>query len=243
MYSYGVIKAAAAEVQKEPRFATTEMVRQLRFSTKWVRGFIKRAGFKRRRCTTEDKSSSLPPAAVIQRDMASIRDIMEDNNVPLVLRINADETGIKTQESPTHQCVPARQFGVKEVPRATMAPGNQKLRITFVIAGTASGVILPTFSITKCSITRPDMTTSVVLDNMVRGQARGSGSRVVTDEFATAWSLLTWSRTMQPPKYTKPTLFSRKYLIHKTTGDIITVQHKAWNDSVGKSRTVCAASS
>jgi hypothetical protein len=239
MYNYDVIRTAAKEVQRSASYAGSLVVARLQFSNKWIGKFLERVGFRRRRCTTEDKSSTLPPPAVIQEEMAKIRDVLEENTIPLELRINADETGIKTQESPTHQCVPVRQPGAAAAPRATMAPGNQKLRSTFIIAGTAAGTILPTFSIVRCSIAKPDMSSSTVLKSMLAQPARGAMT-VFDDFMAGKWEHKVWRRVMTPPKYAKPTEFIRNYLVHRDTGDIITVQQKAWNDSVGKCPWQCS---
>lgn len=55
MYTYDNIKVAAVQLRTSPKFAADAKVQKLKLSQKWVRGFLTRAGYRRRRVTTEGK--------------------------------------------------------------------------------------------------------------------------------------------------------------------------------------------
>jgi hypothetical protein len=218
-YSYSVIRAAAEMVQKWPQFSAAEKVMKLKFSQSWIHGFITRAALHKRAVTTTEKN--LPSVAEVQEVMAKIQEWLVKNEYTLDETVSADETGIFYGAQPKCQFVP------DSVDRASAPESDEKARITDMLWGKGSGEMGPHFCIIPCSSKKPDLSSTRVLKELHKkpGFTEADG-----------WEMHTWTRTIQVldrKKQEVETKYTRPYLICKSTGDIITIQHKAWMDTAG----------
>ncbi len=215
-HSYLVIKQAAQMARQLPQFAENETVQNLKFSNKWVVAFLQRCALRRRRVTATEKE--LPPVPVVRERMAEIQSLIKDNNFLPVDVISADETGIFFGAPPKNQYVP-------DGARGCAPESDDKARFTALMWGTASGFMGPPFVIVKCTVNKADMSGVRVLDTILE-ELGGA---------ACGWEKKLWSREIELK--TKGILDTKKYvrpyLFNPGTLSVITVQHKAWMDSVG----------
>ena len=134
----------------------------------------------------------------------------------------ADETGVVV-EPPKTQWVP------KDASRAA-APKKSKKRITAMITLAATGVLLPLFLIVGCTATGFDLSSSTILPKILEERPfrlHGSPSE---------WALLEWSANLPLKlKGAKVHTFhevTRPYLQHVPSGSIVTIQPRAWMDTI-----------
>ena len=218
-YSYEIIKRAAELTQAMPRFLDDKLVKDLKFSCCWIKEFIEHATLYKRRVGSSIKV--LPPPAEVQAHMAKIQHWMLVKEYDEDEVISVDETGIFYGVQPKYQ------YTVADAPRGLAPATDEKARITDMLGGSAGGNMMAHHAIVKCSSMKADLTKTRVLQNLMKELGFTA---------ADGWVLKFWSRTitlktkkgkMSTLKYTKP------YLIHTTTKDVITIQHKAWMDTVG----------
>jgi hypothetical protein len=88
----------------------------------------------------------------------------------------------------------------------------------------------------KCTVAGAPIDYSIrrVLLNPLKG-GPSTDQRCVHGVAKRTWVLKQWTRsmTLTIKGKTDTHLYKRPYIEHTLTGDIITVQHKAWNDTVG----------
>ena len=218
VYSYAIIIQAALAVQKQNNWTTTEKVQSLTFSSTWVKSFLKRANMRRRKITTEDKK--IPSEEEILRIMTIGQNMYRDFGHTPDTVINMDETAFSYAIGPEYMYCPPDQSRAQH-----LGIPNTKLRITAVVAVSGRGNFVPLFIIIKHSVSsadRPDQ----------------SGMKVITlmhkkdDGFGTSngWDLVLWRKELCISNVTA--LHSCYYIIHRYTGEVITSQYKAWNDSI-----------
>ena len=95
-----------------------------------------------------------------------------------------------------------------------------------MLFGDAAGDMGKTFSICKCNVTRPDLMSTRVLQNL-----HAKAGFMQSD----GWSLLAWSRMLtlkNKQNIMEAKEYKRLFLRH-TDGSVMTVQAKAWMDSSG----------
>ena len=232
-HSYEIIKLAGKTEQQEALWAENPTVQKLQFSSPWVVGFLSRATLHRRRVTTVDKSR--PSVPEVQEHMRAIQARITagppENHLvglapvskrgyPPLLIINADETASRYAPALLNQYVPTG------TDRGSAPEFDESARFTSMLAGTASGVMLPTFNIIKCTVDKPDLRSSTVIASL----HKQAGYRV-TD----GWALKTWERklVLKIKGVNVEQHYHRPYLLHAAEGTVITTQHNAWMDSVG----------
>ena len=222
-YSYDIVAQAARNVQKWPKFRSQVKVQALKFSKRWVAGWFERADLNKRRVTTTEKAK--PSVASVQETMANIQGRVVEGGYLADEVVSADETGIFYGCPPKHQYVPDGE-------RAVAPDSDEKARFTKMMMGTAKGNMLADFDIIKCSQTKNpvDLTSTRVLKTL---HAKAGFTA------ADGWEFKVWERKLLLPARGKkkadaePRLYKRPYLIHSESGNIITVQHKAWMDTTG----------
>jgi hypothetical protein len=214
-HDYAIIKNAAALAKELPAFASDPKLKKLKLSDRWVVGFLRRCTLRRRRVTATEKD--LPPVADVRARMTEIQGVIKDGLFATEDIISADETGILFGAPPKVQYVP-------ENARATAPEANDKARFTALMWGAADGRMGVPFIIIKCSVKKADMRSVRVLDTLLMDLGGA----------AAGWQKKTWSRELELKikKSLVKTMYFRPYLVH-TSGTVITVQHKAWMDSVG----------
>jgi hypothetical protein len=80
IYSSECVQSAAMTVyMREDRWKLDPHVCRLKFSNKWVQGFLKRLQFTKRSVTSVMKT--LPSVEVVQRDMTLIKDYIINENI------------------------------------------------------------------------------------------------------------------------------------------------------------------
>lgn len=213
-YGYAVIRHAARLAAALPEWRAHPLVAGLAFSDKWVCGWLRRAGLRRRRVTSVDKVP--PPAAVVDARMRDIRArIIAGGFAPCDVR-SADETGVWYGAAPKNQYVGA---GVR---RGTAPPSDDRARFTAHLNGAADGTMHAPFCIVRCTASGPDLSGTRVLQRLrdVDGFNAGAG-----------WSLREWRRVLTTrDRAGKATTAEhvRPYLVHSPSGAVITLNSTAW---------------
>ena len=173
---------------------------------------------RRRKITTEDKR--IPSVDEVKRIMKIGQDMyIQFEHSPDTV-VNMDETAFCYAIGPEYLYCPRDQMGAQH-----LGIPNIKMRITAVVAVSGSGAFLPLLVIIKHSISselRPDQ----------------SGMRVITDLYKKyegfginhGWDLILWQKELCINSITA--VHKCYYIINRNTGEVITSQHKAWNDSI-----------
>jgi DDE superfamily endonuclease len=217
-----MIRHCAKAVQSLEKWRHDEKVMKLKFTNHWIVGFLARGNFRRRKITTGEKNRPTVEEVnrILELGHALYRTYLHSPKTTW----NFDETAFTWAVGPTHMFIPvnqsrAQQFGVS----------NAKLRITASIAVSGEGKFAPLFIIIKHSVSsdaRPDQRGMRVIPNLHSkpGFTQQDG-----------WHLRTWTRelTITNKKQVRVTATHYiHYLVHETTGHVITSQHKAWNDTI-----------
>ena len=152
--------------------------------------------------------------------LAAIQQVIESKSLSANDVINADETGINRGLNPTHAYIP------DGAERAAAPASDEKARFTSMEAGTAAGNMLPQFEIIECNVVGADLS-SVRVINTLHQQPAFS--------VAEGWELKEWRRTLtlvhKNEEFTEEHV--RPYLLQRSTGNVVTAQHKAWMDTPG----------
>ena len=220
VYSYPIIEQAARLEQKSERWASDDKVLKLKFTHPWIVKFLEKSGLNRRRVTNIEKQ--LPPVDVVDKRMQEIQGAIVEKGYTLAQILNSDETGIFYGEKPKNQYVPS------DAMRASTPETDDKARFTAMLFGSSAGEMGKTYSIVKCSSkNKTSLMGTRVLQNLAAADPYFSE--------AGGWKLLQWSRSLtlkgkkgqfETNTYTRP-------LLKHTDGSVITLQLKAWMDSVG----------
>ena len=215
VYTYAIVVRAAEELQKSEKYKDDKLVQRFKFSNRWVRNFLHRNKFVRRRITREEKN--IPSEVKVREVMTELQKKYNDNKIKLAYCYNMDETGINWQNGPLYMYVP------DDADRATGSAAS-KARITAIIAGNVLGEFAPVMVIVKhahSSKTHPDQTKHTVLDILMRKLNKLDDNN---------WELFVWEKEIEEDGNKIKHMV--KYLKHKTRGHIITSQYKAWNDTI-----------
>ena len=213
-YSYEVVRIAARTVQAGLKWAGHPLVSRLAFSNMWVRGWLRRAGLRRRRVTCVEKA--VPSAAAIEARMRAIQERIVAGGYELRDVRSADETGVWFGAAPRYQYVGA---GVR---RGSAPPSDDRARFTAHLNGSADGTMHPPFIIVRCSAAGRDLSGTRVLQGLrdVHG----------FDEVA-GWSLREWRRELTTHERGGKAVTAehvRPYLMHLPSGAVITLNATAW---------------
>ena len=123
-FSYAILSATAAEIQRQSNWADVKIVQKLKFN--WVRNFLNRSSMSKRKITRDDKviPSSADVTAQMQRGqhLYTLHDHSPNNTW------NMGETCVTWAIGPLHMYVPQDQQRASNV-----GISNTKLRITAVI--------------------------------------------------------------------------------------------------------------
>ena len=213
-YGLDIVKHAAREAQKRAEFQGDRKVQSYKFSSSWVRTWVQNMKLRRRRVTTTTKV--LPPAEQVQEKMLFIQEHLIDFDLDEI--ISADETGFNYGALPLNQFVPC------DADRATAPASDEKARFTAMLWGVAKGEMGSIFVILKCSAKRADLTHTRILTTLMTEEGFKE---------ADGWTLKTWvkSLTLTEKKKEVTREYKVPYLQHPNS-NIITIQHKAWMDTV-----------
>ena len=217
-YSYEVIKLAAKDVQGQQKWSEDAAIQKLKFSAKWVHSFLERAQMRRKRVTAKEKKR--PSDKDVRERMRAIQQVIVDHKFEPADVFSADETGINFGIMPRYQYVLQSQG------RGTVPDSDEKARFTAMLWGAADGSMGPPYIIIKCSVVGADLRGTRVLNAVLED---------LNKEEPGAWEKLEWSRELKlniKGKEVTQTYY-RPYLLHVLSNTVITLQHKAWMDSVG----------
>ena len=206
------------KVQASGRWINDEKIQALEFSSHWVRKLLTRANMRRRKITTDDKN--VPSDEEITRIMNIGQKMYIDFRHNRDTTINMDETAFTYAIGPEYMYCPPDQQRAQNI-----GIPNTFLRITAVVAVSANGQFLPLFIIIKHSVSsedRPDQSGMRVIRDL-HSKNKGFG---VDD----GWDLIKWTKELTIKGITEN--HACYYIINKVTGNVITSQFKAWNDSV-----------
>ena len=216
-YSYSIIERTAISIRIRDCWENDQRVQQLAFSNKWIKSFLARGSVSRRKISREDKA--VPNDEEINEVLRIGQECYVEGGYTPQTCFNFDETAFTWAIGPTHSYCPKNQ------PRATnIGISNSKLRITAVIAVSAVGEFAPLMLIIKHSVSsekRPDQTGMTV----IRDLHKKSGFRE-----SEGWILKIWEKQVTLSGVSA--LHKIFYIIHADSGNVITSQVKAWNDTV-----------
>jgi hypothetical protein len=173
---------------------------------------------RRRKITTDDKK--IPPEEEIVRIMKVGQDLIREFGYGPDTIMNMDETAFTYAIGPEYMYVPKDQQRAQNI-----GVPNVKLRITAVVAVFGSGVFAPLFIIIKhtiSSLEKPDQSGMKVIRTMYKND-EGFGAK-------DGWKLILWQKELTIANVTA--IHKCYYIIHDKTGEVITSQYKAWNDTV-----------
>ena len=214
-YSHSGVQAAAAKVRGRNRYISCRRIQSLKLSKKWIRGFLLRNNFSKKKLSVDKKN--IPSDEEIQQIMSAHQKKAQNFSDETIW--NIDETSFKWAIGPSAAYFPKDQ--AREQGTAT----DEKKCCTAILGVSATGRHAPPFFIVKqSSDNNDDNTTTVILENMLRSGDLGIGE---------GWKLQRWQYQV-PDKFLRDGQEARtisvKYLLH-TSGAIVTTQSRAWNDS------------
>jgi hypothetical protein len=112
------------------------LTRDLKFTSRWVFGALRRKNLVRKRVTTCLKSE--PSTKEIHAHMKEhIHKVIEEHDLNSSHVFNSDETGVRWAEQIKYQYVP------KDAHRAIAPPGDETGRFTALLGSNGSGDMLP----------------------------------------------------------------------------------------------------
>ena len=217
-YSYAILRAPAKAAAQSVRWKDEEKIKNLKFTDKWVRGFLTRASMTRRKITTEDKVR--PSEEIVRAAMMVGREKYIRNNLRPVVVHNFDKTAINWCTGPTHIFLPYDKFekNLKNLWGRHLGVSNIKLRMTAIIAFEAEGGPDPLFIIIRHSAkvtskTKPNQLSIRVIQNLFKANL-GFGAE-------DGWELKTWEKNMTIDGVEQ--IHKCWYLKHNARGHIINV--------------------
>ena len=225
MFSYGLIRATAQALQSRPTWQADKKVNRLGYC--WIRNFLRRNCFTRRRISTVIKDT--PSDADVQRTMQQIHEAQRTYGIAAQWVVNLDETGI------FYGAAPKYIFETHGARGGEIPDHDEKSRFTVELAATGDGNILPYFIVIKCSApsgSNPhDFGNMRVIHNLHAEPAFSEDA---------GWTLKKWAgfktfrrkKNGQPVQPAEEFEHVRWYLQHKD-GHVITMQPKAWMDTGG----------
>ena len=222
--SYAVIKKAAKPMQKDVRFKNDPSVSGLKFSNMWIKGFLTRNAFCRRKATATVKDR--PPLAETRAIMTEIQEIIEEKKFSPAQCFSSDETGMFYASPPRNQYVP------ENAARGCTPEGDEKARFTTLESGDADGGMLPSMHMIKCTVKQgaTDFSQTRVVHKLHR-----KTSFTESD----GWKLGIWQKTMALERKVKGEMesfdvtFKRPCIQHTTKQRLVTCQGGAWMDTAG----------
>ena len=173
---------------------------------------------RRRKITTDDKK--IPEDDEIVRIMKIGQDLIREFGYGPENILNMDETAFTYAIGPEYMYVPKDQSRAQNI-----GIPNMKLLITAVVAVFANGQFAPLMIIIKHSISsleRPDQSRMTVVRDLYK-KDEGFGEK-------DGWKLILWEKKLTIGGITAD--HKCYYIINKDTGEVITSQYKAWNDTV-----------
>jgi len=218
VYTQGVIKKAAKIVQSQSIYADNAVVQRLDFSNMWVKNFLKRRNFSRRRITRVLKA--IPDQASIREIMKTSQEAILAGDYDISAILNLDETAFNWGIGPTYI------YTAKDADRGEQQITDEKARITAVLAIAGTGIFLPNmfiFKHSKSSQECPDQTRMNVIKNLHKHNG-------FTE--ADGWTQHIWSRIISSSGEDNDIVMHSVVYLRHTSGNIITSQYKAWNDTV-----------
>ena len=218
VYTYAIIQEAARTVQASDKWNNDEKIKDLEFSSKWIRKFLTRANMRRRKITTDDKN--VPSDEEIARIMNIGQTMYREFGHTKDTTINMDETAFTYAIGPEYMYCPPDQCRAQNI-----GIPNTMLRITAVVAVSGNGEFVPLFIIIKHSVSsedRPDQSSMRVIQDLHK-KNKGFGD-------SDGYKLIKWTKELTIKGVTD--IHSCYYIINKDTGHVITSQYKAWNDTV-----------
>jgi hypothetical protein len=156
----------------------------------WVKGFLERAEFSRRKITGEAKK--IPSEDAVRREMSHGQHIYEKKGYTPLTTANLDELATCPATGPTHIYLPVDAKG------ANLVDSAAKVRLTTLPVTNGLGYFAPLFFIIKHSKSSeecPDQTTMTVLNKLHKQQGF-----TVED----GWELKVFESVFTIPKKKKP---------------------------------------
>jgi hypothetical protein len=224
-YSYAIIREAGRDAAASQRWKGDADIAKRKFADQWVFNFLERMRLSFKKVTAVDKKR--PSDDEVRAIMKAIQQQITEGSYTLDEIHSADETGVFYAVGPKGQAVP------EGADRASAAGADSKVRFTVMMSGSASGKMMPPFTIIKCSVKGYDLSSTTVIQSL----HHQLGFRAVD-----GWSLRQWSRTLTLTDKKGAALTAvckRPYLLYvghqhpHWRGAVITCQHRAWMDTPG----------
>ena len=219
-HSYTAVQTAAKTAATEEPWAPDPGVSKLKYSKKWVKGFLRRNGLIKRKVTASSNKTH-PKTEEVRETVTKIQAEIQRLRLKPEDIINADESGIMIS------CVPKCQYTLDGERSGNFPDGTEKARFTVHMGGTAAGDLLPPFIILRCSVKTADMSGSTLLDNKHLMAADGFQEK-------DGWSNHLWQKEVSTKQGGKKRtdLYKRPYLLNSKTSAVITANARGWMDSV-----------
>jgi hypothetical protein len=222
VFSRPIIKEAAESVKGLLKYRDVEQIQRLSFSDGWINDFLTSQGFRLKKLTKEEKPT-LSDAAVAELMSQRQNEIIKGNYTEDRVW-NLDETALRYLLGPCRIYMPSGQNRGEFI-------SDEKSRVTLVVNINAAGRFAPLMFIIKCS--------KSTKKSRVEGDE--SSTRVIqamaklpgfTEKDGWEKSAL-WMGNYTVVGDTGPRERECKvwFLRHSITGDVITCQAKAWNDT------------
>ena len=223
-YTYEMVRMAVLRVREFARFKSDPKVQAAtaKVSRKWFGGWLRRMGLAKRRVTAA-MGKSPPKADIDAWNLEFQADMTDPKFAGHPERLGAaDETAV-TMEPPKYQYVPGDSS-------RGAAPGpDTKRRITAMVSAVASGILMPLFLIVKCSAKGLDLTGTKILGAMLKAKSLHGN--------ADDWVQMIWEREiplkLKGAKKHATVKVKRPYLYNSATHAVVTIQKKAWMDTIG----------
>ena len=181
-YSYGMVAMAAERTQAEAVYVNDVKITGLKFSARWIQGFLRRNLFRKRTVVTDAKPWPSITGPLEPRSVVVVSHIGSDVVVCLCVECNRDlgviqetqvvndltrEQELFFDESPLNAPRPKIQYVLGNVRGTNVRGGGSgKERITDGIFNAGDGELPPSFLVVRCSSKKSDMTNVVTIKNL-----------------------------------------------------------------------------
>ena len=212
-FSYDCFSYAALQVKQEDIFKNCGIVNKFSFTSGWVQGMKRRFNLRKRRCTTVLKKK--PPISVIKNFYNELHETVKEKSIKAEYIFNEDETAIVCCPELLHQYIN------EDAQRAVTPYGGEEGRFTALLGSASNGNMLPVMMILK-----------VATQNTLDLTAEKTLKRVKEQLKLDTWEYKVFKTNITDGKGVVHE-YCRPLLQNPANFDLITVQHKAWNDAVG----------
>lgn len=161
LHSLQVVVTAGLQTKVEAKFRDNAGVQKLQCSLMWARGVVHRHHLRKRRVTTSVQQPQVPSPQQVRTSLRRTQDRIDSSSRRPCDIISADETGV-------NYCVAEKFIYAPQGADRPPADGDDKVRVTGMLAGSAVSDMLPAHVIIKCDLKDDGQQAAMrVLDNLL----------------------------------------------------------------------------